>query len=137
MMVGIINTPDVSKEIKLKLYYSVEVKHSYVKSASKPIGVSKQYIRRKPRKEKYNRNMIKTTLNKISQIEIDNKINGRGITNKIIYNLQSQIFNHPRVVNSPLKNDHFIIKYHTTGELKKIQKLLIQIPIRELHADCT
>ena len=77
--------------------------------------------------------MIKTILNKISWIEIDNKINGREITNKIIDNLDNYIFNHPRVVNSPLTNDHVIIKYHITGELKKIQKLLIQIPIRELH----
>ena len=52
MMVGIIDTPDVSREKKLKLDSSVAVKHSSVKSASKPIGVSKQYIRRKPRKEK-------------------------------------------------------------------------------------
>ena len=43
--------------------------------------------------------------------------NKQGVNYKKNDNLHSCICNHPQVVNSPLKNDHVNIKYHTTGEV--------------------
>ena len=66
----------------------------------------------------------------ITSIEIDNKINGRGVSKETIKILHSWICNHPQVVNHTLENEHVKIKDNTTVEVIKAQKLLIQIPIR-------
>ena len=60
------------------------------------------------------------------EIKTSNKINGWNITKVFFDKLHSWIYNHPWVVKPPLKNDHVNIKYHTTGEVIKIQKLLIK-----------
>ena len=43
--------------------------------------------------------------------------------------------NHPQIVNLPLRNEHVNIKDNTTGEVTKTEKLIIQIPTRELNND--
>ena len=67
--------------------------------------------------------------------KIDNTINGSSISKGKIDNLNSWVFNHLQVVNSPLTNDHVNIKDNTTSGVIKKQKLLIQISIRDLNND--
>ena len=63
------------------------------------------------------------------------KTGNRKFITEIIDKIQDWICIHTQVVNSPLKNDHMNIKDNTKIEVIITKKLLIQIPIRELHND--
>ena len=65
---------------------------------------TKEIYKIKIRKAKYNKYMMKNKLNKISWIEIDNKINGGKFSKETIQKLHSCICNHTQIVNSLLTN---------------------------------
>jgi hypothetical protein len=43
--------------------------------------------------------------------------------------------NHPNVVESPIVNETILVKNIVTGQKERVNKLLLQISIRELHND--
>lgn len=47
--------------------------------------------------------------------------------------MQSWICNHTQFVSSPLKSGHIYIIDNRIGEVIKTQRILIQMPVRELH----
>ena len=57
-----INTPDTSKNINIKLHSSVLAEFSSEKLSYKMFGVLKQYIRRKIIREKYKLYMVKNLM---------------------------------------------------------------------------
>ena len=52
------------------------------------------------------------------------------VQKKQIDKLHCWVFNHPRVLNSPLKIYHINIRDHGTGEVIKTKKSLTKTPIR-------
>jgi hypothetical protein len=58
------------------------------------------------------------------------------ITREVIATVQCWITEHLMVVDSPISNDTLLIFDETTGKkTKRVGKLLLQIPVRELHND--
>jgi hypothetical protein len=57
------------------------------------------------------------------------------ITNAIKEKIDIWVREHPNVCPSPITRDTLLVKNKVTGEKERIGKLLLEIPVRELHND--
>ena len=57
------------------------------------------------------------------------------ITESVRKALHTWVIDHPRVVNSPITNDTILVLNPDTNQKERVGKLLLEIPIRELHND--
>ena len=56
------------------------------------------------------------------------------ITATVQANLRQWILDHPHVINSPIAKDTLLVR-NSEGIKERVSKLLLEIPIRELHND--
>ena len=59
----------------------------------------------------------------------------RKVTGLVRKALFAWIRDHPRVVPSPITNDTLLVMNEATGQKERVGKLLLEIPVRELHND--
>jgi hypothetical protein len=57
------------------------------------------------------------------------------VTPDVKLKLRSWIVNHPHVIRSPIVNDTLLVRNPITSLKERVGKLLLEIPVRELHND--
>ena len=57
------------------------------------------------------------------------------ISRDVKFKLRNWIVNHPHIVASPIVNDTLIVRNPITNIKERVGKLLLEIPVRELHND--
>jgi hypothetical protein len=91
-------------------------------------------------RDKLKRGTLLRQLNKtdstVQLTKVPKRNNKKQITKAVISTVRKWITEHPMVVDSPISNDTLKIHDEETGKkTKTVGKLLLQIPIRELHND--
>ena len=71
----------------------------------------------------------------VSWSQVSKRRGHRKVTAEIRLALHNWILAHPRVVNSPIANDTLLVLNPETDRKERTGKLLLEIPVRELHND--
>jgi hypothetical protein len=112
---------------------SIEQTPSLV-DTSKAIGLSKSTTRRKLKVATAKRNSLLANLDSVKWSRRSKRRKGFSkITMEIRASVCDWVKNHPNVIHSPIANDTILIKLEGHEEKQRVGKLLLEIPVRELH----
>jgi hypothetical protein len=101
---------------------------------SNAIGLSKSTTRRKLKVATAKRNSLVANLDSVKWSRQSMKRKGFSkITNEKRAAVCDWVKNHPNVIHSPIANDTILIKVEGHDEKQRVGKLLLEIPVRELH----
>ena len=98
-------------------------------------GVSCRQMRRKLAKAQQHRFLIKSNVTGVSWVNVEKRKNTTKLSPDVVAALHKWLLAHPHVVPSPIAKDCLKIKIAGSKETLSTPKLLLQIPIRELHND--
>lgn len=101
----------------------------------KALGLSKSTGYRLAKKATQKRMKLTRREENVSWNIVEARRGHRKVTDAMRKALHEWILAHPRVVESPIANDTLLVKDPATGERVRVAKLLLEIPVRELHND--
>jgi hypothetical protein len=111
------------------------VKMPSIREQTKLLGMNYSSGRRFLRNGKAKRQLLIQGENDVSWSTVTPRKGFSQITPEIREKLDQWILGHPQVIQSPITNDTLLLRDRETGVVTRVPKLLLEIPIRELHND--